>query len=167
VQETLNMPRIGRTGKVAAIAVAGVAAIGGLSAAVALPVVSELSGGHSAVETVPPESASETGVEHATAGGNPATPSDVGVQGGGNEQGGGSEAADVEAAGSRLDGLETAAGNVTNDTASAVIETLIATEPGPGFGAAVAAVASDGHANVPTNVPATPEQASNGLSHKP
>ena len=64
VQEKLRtMPRIGRTGKVAAVAVAGVAVIGGLSAAGALPAVSELSGGHSAVETVPPEPASETGIE--------------------------------------------------------------------------------------------------------
>jgi hypothetical protein len=114
---------------------------------------------------VPPEPASETGVEHATAGGNPTLPEAVEAQDG-------SEAADVEAAGSRLEGLENATGHVTNDTASAVIETLIATEPGPGLGAAVAAVASDGHANVPTDVPATPEhatpeQASNGLSHKP
>jgi hypothetical protein len=152
------MPRIGRTGKVAAIAVAGVAVIGGLSAAGALPNVSELSGGHSAVETVPPEPASETGVEHATAGGNPTLPEAVEAQGG-------SDAADADAAGSRVDGLENAAGHVTNDTASAVIETLIATEPGPGHGAAVAAVASDGHSQAPTDVP--PEQASGGLSHKP
>jgi hypothetical protein len=156
------MPRIGRTGKVAAIAVAGVAVVGGLSAAGALPEVSVLSDGHSAVETVPPEPASETGVEHATADGNPAVVGDL------DAPDDTEAAADVEAAGSRLEGLENAAGNVTNDTAAAVIETLIATEPGPGLGAAVAAVASDGHANVPTDVPpATPEQASNGLSHKP
>jgi hypothetical protein len=152
------MPRIGRTGKVAAVVVAGVAVVGGLSAAGALPNVNELSGGHSSVETVPPEAASETGVEHATAGGNPTLPEAVEAQGG-------SEAADVGDASSRVDGLENAAGHVTNDTASAVIETLLATEPGPGHGAAVSAVASDGHSQAPTNVP--PEQASAGLSHKP
>ena len=153
------MPRIGRTGKVAAAAIAGAAVIGGLSAAGALPNVGELSGGHSAVETVPPDAASETGVEHATAGGNPTLPDAVDAPAD-------TEATDVpEAAGSRADGLENAAGHVTNDTASAVIETLIATEPGPGHGAAVSDVASDGHANVPTDVP--PAQASNGLSHKP
>jgi hypothetical protein len=155
------MPRIGRTGKVAAVAVAGVAVIGGLSAAGALPNVSELSGGHSAVESVPPDQASETGVEHANAGGSNAA-ADVEAP---DAEAPDAEAPDVEAAGSRLDGLETAAGNVTNDTASAVITTLIGTEPGPGLGSAVSDVASDGHANVPTDVP--PAQASNGLSHKP
>jgi hypothetical protein len=153
------MPRIGRTGKVAAVAVAGVAVIGGLSAAGALPNVSELSGGHSSVETVPPDQASETGIEHANAGG-----SDAAVEAA-DVDAPDVEAPDVEADGSRLDGLETAAGNVTNDTASAVITTLIGTEPGPGLGSAVSDVASDGHANVPTDVP--PAQASNGLSHKP
>ena len=157
------MPRIGRTGKVAAIAVAGVAAIGGLSAAGALPNVSELSGGRSAVESVPPEQASETGVEHANAGSSSADVEATDV-----------ETPDVEApdvdAGSRLDGLNTAAGNVpAGGTASAVINTLIGTEPGPGLGAAVAAVASDGHAHVPTDVPpvSLPDQASNGQSHRP
>jgi len=157
------MPRIGRTGKVAAVAVAGVAVLGGLSAAGALPNVSELSGGHSAVETVPPEAASDTGVEHATAGGNPTLPERVGAPDD-------TEAADApEAAGSRVEGLENAAGRVTNDTASTVIGTLIGTEPGPGLGSAVSEVASDGHANVPTDVPPAtlPEQASNGQSHRP
>ena len=132
--------------------------VGGLGAAGALPNVSDLSGGHSAVETVPPEQASETGVEHATAGGNPTLPDAA-------QKDDTEAAADVEAAGSRVEGLENAAGHVTNDTASAVIETLIATEPGPGLGAAVSEVASGGHSQGPTNVPA--EQASNGLSHKP
>ena len=155
------MPRIGRTGRVAAIAVAGVAAIGGLSAAGALPNVSELSGGHSAVETVPPDQASETGVEHANAGGSAAA-ADVEAP---DVEAPDVEAPDAEAAGSRVDGLEAAAGNVTNDTASAVIATLIGTEPGPGLGSAVSDLASNGHANVPTDVP--PAQASYGLSHKP
>jgi len=163
------MSRIGRTGKLAAVAVAGVAAIGGLSAAGALPNVSELSGGHSAVETVPPDQASETGVEHANAGGSAAADveaPDVEAPDGEAPDG---EAPDVEAAGSRLDGLGTAAGNVTNDRASAVITTLIGTEPGPGLGSAVSDVASNGHANVPTDVPPVtlPEQASNGQSHRP
>ena len=160
------MSRIGRTGKLAAVAVAGVAAIGGLSAAGALPNVSELSGGHSAVETVPADQASETGVEHANAGGSNAA-GDVEAPGveAADVEAPDVDAPDVEAAGSRADGLGTAAGHLTNDTASAVITTLIGTEPGPGLGAAVSAVASDGHANVPTDVP--PAQASNGLSHKP
>jgi hypothetical protein len=154
------MPRVRRTGKVAAIAVAGVAAIGGLSVAGALPSVGDLAGGHSAVETVPPDQASATGADHANAGGAAGAPDvdapDV-------------EAADVEATGSRLDGLGTAAANVPPDsTASAVIDALINTEPGPGLGAAVSTVASDGHAQVPTDVPpATPDQASGGLAHKP
>ena len=156
------MPRMARSGKLAAFAVAGIAVIGGLGAAGALPDVSELSGGHGAVETVPPEPAAETGVEHATAGSTLAVPGDLG------SHGGSAAADDVETAASQGDGLATAAGNVTNDTASAVIETLIATEPGPGLGTAVSEVASGGQANVPTDVPpALPDQASNGQSHRP
>jgi hypothetical protein len=157
------MPRFGRTAKVAAITVAGVAAIGGLSVAGALPSVGDLSGGHSAVETVPPDTASPTGIEHAQVG-----DSDNAAANTNDAAPAGPTTSDASDSSSRLDGLGTAAGNVTNDTASAVINTLINTEPGPGLGAAVAEVASDGHAHVPSDVPpATPDAASNGLSHRP
>ena len=162
------MPRLGRTGKVAAITVAGLAAIGGLSVAGALPSVGDLSGGHSAVDSVPPDTASPTGIEHAQAGGNDnaATPPTSNNK---SDDGAGVTPSDASDSSSRLDGLSAAAGNVTNDTASAVINTLLNTEPGPGLGAAVAPIASDGHASVPTDVPpvSLPEQASNGQSHKP
>ena len=157
------MPRIGRTGKVAAVAVAGVAALGGLSAAGALPNVSELSGGHSAVETVPPDQRPRLVLSTRTL-----------------------------AAASRLltwkppsawkprmltrptstpptlrqpvrvlDGLETAAGNVTNDTASAVITTLIGTEPVRVSVLRSATLRATVTRNVPTDVP--PAQASNAV----
>jgi hypothetical protein len=161
------MPRVSRTGKIAAITVAGVAAIGGLGVAGALPSVGDLSGGNSHVSTVPPEQASETGVEHANAGGGAA---DVEAPDTEAPETPDPNAPDSQGAGSRLDGLTNAAGNIPADgTASAVINTLITTEPGPGLGAAVSTVASDGHANVPTDVPpvSLPDQASNGQSHRP
>jgi hypothetical protein len=151
--------------KFAAASVTGLAVVaGGLAAAGALPDVASLSGGHSSVDSVPPPAASPTGVEHATSGGAAADnapvtedpPTTV-------------DAPETTASDGRAQGLGTASGNVTNDTASAVINTLINTEPGPGLGAAVAAVASNGHANVPSDVPpvSLPDQASNGQSHRP
>jgi len=162
------MPRVSRTGKIAAITVAGVAAIGGLGVAGALPSIGDLSGGHSHVSTVPPEQASETGVEHANAGGSGAP--DVEAPDTEAPETPDANGPDSQGSGSRLDGLTNAAGNVpAGGTASAVINTLITTEPGPGLGAAVSSVASGGHANVPTDVPpvSLPDQASNGQSHRP
>jgi hypothetical protein len=160
------MPRFGRTASIAAIAVAGVAAVGGLSAAGALPSVSELSGGHSAVETVPPDTASQTGIDHAQAGGAAGVGADAGVGGQAITAPSDGGAGNVVTTGSdaRLDGLTTAAGNVTSDNASAVIETIMANTPGPGFGAAVSDVASDGRSS---DHPQPPEPASGGLAHKP
>jgi hypothetical protein len=127
----------------------------------ALPDVAGLSNGHSAVETVPPDTASQTGIHHAQAGG------EAGVGSQNVTPASDGDAADVDATSSdaRLEGLTTAAGNVTNEHASAVIETLIVGTPGPGFGADVATVASDGHSQAPTDVP--PTQAFTGLSHRP
>ena len=64
---------------------------------------------------------------------------------------------------SRTDGLTQAAGNVTNPTASAVLDTLTTGTPGPGLGSSVADAASGGADHVPTSVPASlPPAASNG-----
>jgi hypothetical protein len=60
----------------------------------------------------------------------------------------------------RADGIATAAGNVPPDsTAKGVLDTLTTGVPGPGLGAAVAAAASDGKAQVPTSVPPAPAPA--------
>jgi len=150
--------------KFAAASVTGLAVVaGGLAAAGALPDVASLSRGHSSVDSVPPPVASPTGVEHANLGGaaadNPAVTGEPTTL----------DAPEKPGSDGRAQGLQTASGNVTNDTASAVINTLINTEPGSGLGAAVAAVASDSHANVPSDVPpvSLPDQASNGQSHRP
>ena len=151
--------------KFAVASVTGLAVVaGGLAAAGALPDVASLSSGHSSVDSVPPPAASRTGVEHANSGGaaadNAAETGDAPTT---------LDAPENPGSNGRAQGLQTASGNVTNDTASAVINTLINTEPGPGLGAAVAAVASDSHANVPSDVApvSLPDQASNGQSHRP
>ena len=77
--------------------------------------------------------------------------------------------------GSRADGLATAAANVTNPTAAAVIAAISAGTPGPGFGQSVAGVASGGAATPPVSAPpastppvSTPSQADpGGLNHRP
>jgi hypothetical protein len=158
------MPR-SRIVKFAAASVTGLAVVaGGLAAAGALPDVASLSSGHSSVDSVPPPAASPTGVEHANSGG--AAADNAAVTGDAPTT---LDAPENPGSNGRAQGLQTASGNVTNDTASAVINTLINTEPGPGLGAAVAAVASDSHANVPSDVPpvSLPDQASNGQSHRP
>jgi hypothetical protein len=73
-------------------------------------------------------------------------------------------------AGSRADGLATAQGNVTNPTASSVLDQVASGTPGPGFGQDVAAAAG-APAGPPVSVPpvpvSTPPQADTGLSHRP
>jgi hypothetical protein len=71
-------------------------------------------------------------------------------------------------AGSRDDGLATAQANVTNPTASAVLNQIASSTPGPGFGQGVAA-ATGAPAGPPATTPpvSTPSQADAGLSHKP
>jgi hypothetical protein len=123
---------------VASVVGAGALALGGLAASGAL-------GGGGG--DVPPAEASQTGADHAQAGISHAA-----------------EQAGTEDAGSRLDGLENALGNVTNPVASAVIETLIENTPGPGFGQEVAAAATSAASQL---TPSTPSDASGGLSHKP
>jgi hypothetical protein len=64
---------------------------------------------------------------------------------------------------SRTDGLTNAAGNVTNPTASAVLNTLTTGTPGPGLGSSVSNAASGGHGEAPPEVPASlPPAPSNG-----
>jgi hypothetical protein len=71
-------------------------------------------------------------------------------------------------AGSRDDGLATAQANVTNPTASAVLNQIASSTPGPGFGQGVAA-ATGAPGGPPATTPpvSTPSQADAGLSHKP
>jgi len=71
-------------------------------------------------------------------------------------------------AGSRDDGLARAQANVTNPTASAVLNQIAGSTPGPGFGQGVAA-ATGAPAGPPASTPpvSTPAQADTGLSHKP
>jgi hypothetical protein len=94
----------------------------------------------------PPVVASQTGVDHAQAGKNA------------------TEHAGTQDAGSRRDGLETAAGNVNNPVASTVIGTLIESTPGQGLGEQVAAAATGAASQ---QAPSTPGEASDGQAHKP
>lgn len=139
--------------KAAALAAFGTITVGGLAVAGALPDISPAS---------PPVSTSApntNAVDHPNVGA---------------ENGTTASTATTPDAGSRATGLATAAANVTNPTASAVIGQIASGTPGPGFGQSIAVVASGGAATPPASAPpastppvSTPGQAGNGLNRKP
>jgi hypothetical protein len=145
-QERRAQERRARRANIAVASMVGATALafGGLAVSGAFPGESP--------KNVPPAEASQTGLDHAHAGISQA------------EAHAPAEQAGTEDAGSRLDGLETAAGNVTNPVASAVIDTLMENTPGPGFGEQAADAATSAASQL---APATPSEASDGLEHKP
>jgi hypothetical protein len=151
---------------VAAVVGAGALALGGLAASGALPDV--VGGGDT--PSVPANAASQTGTNHAQAGISQAGTdhAQAGIsQAGSNDSGD----AGSQNASSALQGLQTAQSNVDangSSVASAVIETLI-TDFGEGttgsqLGADVSSAAQDAASQL---LPTAPNEASDGLTHKP
>lgn len=154
--------------KAAALAAFGGVTLGGFAAAGALPGISQ---GSPPVSTPSPNSnagdhpslgAANGAAASSAQSGNgkvPATTPPVSVP---------SPTATAADSGSSADGLTTAQGNVTNPTASAVLDQIASSTPGPGFGQGVAAAAG-APAGPPVSTPpvSTPAQADQGLSHKP
>lgn len=152
--------------KAAAIAAFGGVTLGGFAVAGALPGISQ---GTPPVSTPSPNSnagdhpslGAANGAVASSAqsdnGNVPATTPPVSVP---------SSTAAAADAGSRDDGLATAQANVTNPTASAVLNQIASSTPGPGFGQGVAAGAPAG---APASTPpvSAPSQADAGLTHKP
>jgi hypothetical protein len=152
--------------KAAALAAFGGVTLGGLAVAGALPGISPAS---------PPVS---TPSPNSNAGDHPNIGADNGAAASSAKSGNGhvpdaTPPVDITAststdAGSRADGLATAQDNVTNPTASAVLDQVASGTPGPGFGQEVAGAAG-APAGPPASIPpvTTPEQADAGLAHKP